>query len=68
MLIWEYRTLTVSRDEIKNFIDKLNLLGEEGWELVSTFTIESKSMGFFDSGSETSGIVGVLKRQKNAVN
>lgn len=52
MTKWEYRTLTVDRAETKTFIDKLNLLGEGGWELVSTFTIESKSMGFFDSGSE----------------
>jgi Domain of unknown function (DUF4177) len=64
MTQWEYRTLTVDRDETKTFIDKLNLLGEEGWELVSTFTVESKSVGFFDSGSETSGIVAVLKREK----
>jgi len=45
-------------------MDNLNLLGEEGWELVSTFTIESKSVGFFDSGAETSGIVAVFKRPK----
>ncbi len=64
MTKWEYKTLTVDRNETKTFIDKLNVLGEEGWELVSTFTIESKSMGFFDSGSETSGIVAVLKREK----
>jgi hypothetical protein len=42
----------------------MNILGEEGWELVSSFTIESKSIGFFDSGAETSGIVSVFKRPK----
>lgn len=68
MTKWEYRTLTVDRDETKTFIDKLNVLGEGGWELVSTFTVESKSVGFFDSGAETSGIVAVLKREKNAEN
>jgi Domain of unknown function (DUF4177) len=67
MTKWEYRTLTVDRNETKTFIDKLNLLGEEGWELVSTFTVESKSVGFFDSGSETSGIVAVLKREKHGI-
>ncbi|AFK02162.1 hypothetical protein Emtol_1011 [Emticicia oligotrophica DSM 17448] len=61
---WEYRTLTVNRNETNKFIDRLNTLGEEGWELISTFTIESKSVGLFDSGSETSGIVAVLKREK----
>ena len=61
---WEYRTLTVNRNETNKFIDRLNTLGEEGWELVSTITIESKSVGLFDSGSETSGIVAVLKREK----
>jgi Domain of unknown function (DUF4177) len=64
MTKWEYRTLTIETDEAESFMDNLNLLGEEGWELVSTFTIESKSVGFFDSGAETSGIVAVLKRPK----
>lgn len=64
MTKWEYRTVTVETDEARTFIDTLNLLGGEGWELVSTFTIENKSVGFFDSGSETSGIVAVLKRPK----
>ncbi len=64
MTKWEYRTLTVSRNETNKFMDRLNMLGEEGWELVSTFTIESKSVGFFDSGAETSGIVAVLKRPR----
>ena len=64
MSMWEYRTLTVSRNETNKFLDRMNILGEEGWELVSSFTIESKSVGFFDSGAETSGIVSVFKRPK----
>ncbi len=61
---WEYQTLTVELKEANNFRAQLNLLGEVGWELVSTFTVESKAVGFWDSGSETSGVVAVLKRPR----
>lgn len=64
MTKWEYRTVTVETEEAKTFIDSLNILGGEGWELVSTFTIENITSRFLVSGTETSGIVAVLKRPK----
>lgn len=64
MTTWEYQTLTIEVKEASSFRIQLNALGEAGWELVSTFTVESKALGFWDSGSETSGVVAVFKRPK----
>lgn len=64
MTTWEYQTLTIEVKEANTFRTQLNLLGNAGWELVSTFTVESKALGFWDSGSETSGVVAVFKRPK----
>lgn len=62
---WEYmrRTFSIS-DNPEIFVNKLNELGDDSWELVSTITIEEKGIGMFDSGSETRKIVTVFKRPK----
>jgi hypothetical protein len=56
--------LTIEVKEANTFRTQLKLLGNAGWELVSTFTVASKALGFWDSGSETSGVVAVFKRPK----
>jgi hypothetical protein len=44
-------------------VPKLNIQGQEGWELVSVVGIEDKSIGLFDSGSRTTALVAFLKRK-----
>jgi hypothetical protein len=62
---WEYMRRTFSiNDNPEIFVNKLNELGDDFWELVSTFTIEEKGIGIFDSGAETSKIVTIFKRPK----
>jgi hypothetical protein len=62
---WEYMRRTFSiNDNPEIFVNKLNELGDDFWELVSTFTIEEKGIGIFDSGAETSKIVTLFKRPK----
>jgi hypothetical protein len=57
------RTFSIS-DNPEIFVNKLNELGDDYWELVSTFTIQEKGIGIFDSGAETSKIVTLFKRPK----
>jgi hypothetical protein len=64
MTKWEYLSFDLRVSELNEFHDKLNELGEVGWELVGMESIESKSIGLFDSGAATSGIVVVFKRPK----
>jgi hypothetical protein len=59
---WEYTTLTFNVSEVKEFKLKANKLGAEGWELVAMIPLEAKTIGFFDSGSETSAIVASFKK------
>jgi hypothetical protein len=62
---WEYMRRTFSiNDNPEIFVNKLNELGYDSWELVSTFTIEEKGIGLFDSGAETRKIVTLFKRPK----
>ena len=42
----------------------LTEFGDLGWEMVGMTSIESKSIGIFDSGAATSGVVVVFKRPK----
>ncbi len=65
MTKWEYLSFDLRVSELNEFHDKLNPLGEEGWELVGMESIESKSIGLFDSGAATSGIIVVFKRPKD---
>ncbi len=64
MTKWEYLSFDLRLSELSEFHDKLNQLGELGWELVGMESIESKSIGLFDSGAATSGIIVVFKRPK----
>ena len=62
---WEYMRRTFSIDDNPEiFVNKLNDLGDDYWELVSTFTIQEKSIGMFDSGAENKKIVTIFKRPK----
>ena len=48
---WEYmrRTFSIS-DNPEIFVNKLNELGDDSWELVSTITIEEKVSGCLIAG------------------
>ena len=69
MIKWEYKTLKFETESSGYFSDgkldevdldkKLNLLGEEGWELISSFDT-NKCQG------ETKDIIAMFKRQKNS--
>ena len=61
---WEYKTIKVKTKgfaggilELEEFEEKLNRLGQEGWELVSSFTT---SQG---SGSSRE-VIAIFKREK----
>lgn len=61
---WEYRSIKVNTKgftggilEVSDFNDELNMLGEEGWELVSCFTT-NRSYG------ESREVISVFKRKK----
>jgi hypothetical protein len=58
---YEYKAVGINYDS-DDFTQNLNVLGSEGWELVSVVGIERKNLGLFDSGSETKGMVAFLKR------
>jgi hypothetical protein len=64
MQIWEYLTVWFRIDELESFQTKSDEYGDLGWELVSVTPIETKQVGFFDSGSATSGLLAVFKRPK----
>ncbi|MEZ0482995.1 DUF4177 domain-containing protein [Fibrella aquatica] len=64
MIKWEYLSFDLRVSELSEFHDKLNELGDHGWELVGMESIEAKSIGIFDSGASTSSIVVVFKRPK----
>jgi hypothetical protein len=60
---WEYMRRTFSiNDNPEIFVNKLNELGDDFWELVSSFTIEGQDI--FDRGTETKKIVTLFKRPK----
>jgi hypothetical protein len=62
---WEYMRRTFSiNDNPEIWVNKLNELGDDHWELVSAFPVEEKGIGLFDSGSETSKVVTLFKRPK----
>ena len=78
---WEYKTMTIEgyaandyqRASIENPESQLNKLGEEGWELVSSYTQEETVFPNFGnseyvtglrSNTRTSKVVFVLKRKK----
>jgi hypothetical protein len=64
MTRWEYLSFTFRPGELKEFYQKLNEFGDMGWELVGMESIETKSIGLFDSGAATSGIVVEFKRPR----
>jgi len=60
---WEYMRRTFSiNDNPEIFINKLNELGDDSWELVSCFTTEEQ--GIFDRSAETKKVITVFKRLK----
>ena len=61
---WEYFQVIIRTNYLDKLPEKLNEYGDEGWELVSSFGVENKEVGFFDSGSKTTEIVLIFKRQK----
>jgi Domain of unknown function (DUF4177) len=61
---WEYAQVYCRPSELKRFQEVLDRYGLDGFELVSMMPIETKNVGWFDSGSETTGIVSVFKRPK----
>lgn len=64
-MTYEYNLISYGRSTSKlDLLQKFNRLGAEGWELVAVYDVESKAVGFFDSGSETAEIVAVFKRAK----
>ncbi|MBO0948220.1 DUF4177 domain-containing protein [Fibrella forsythiae] len=64
MTKWEYLSFDLRISALNDFHQQLNEFGELGWELVGMESIESKSIGLFDSGAATSIIVVVFKRPK----
>lgn len=64
MTQWEYLQVSFRLGNLKEFQAKLDEYGLQGWELVSMVSVETKSIGWFDSGAETSGIIAVFKRPK----
>jgi hypothetical protein len=61
---WEYLSFRLRMSELGSFRDRLDEVGQKGWEMVSLVPIETKSVGVFDSGSATSHIFAVFKRPK----
>jgi hypothetical protein len=60
---WEYRTIMVEASgwvggeiDAQKFTERLNQLGEEGWELVSVASSDMK-------GGGTREVIAVMKRQ-----
>jgi len=66
MTKWEYLSFDLRISELSEFHQKLNEFGDSGWEMVGMESVESKSIGLFDSGAATSIIVVVFKRPKEA--
>ena len=64
MTKWEYLSFTFRPNQLDDFHQKLNQFGDLGWELVGMESIETKSLGLFDSGAATSGIIVVFKKPK----
>lgn len=62
MTRWEYLQVSFGLTDLGQFQAKLDEYGSHGWELVSMVAVETKSIGWFDSGAETSAIVAVFKR------
>ena len=50
-------------DNMHQAEEQLNKLGNEGWEVVATFPIQTGSRGIFSDSGETSGFVALMKRQ-----
>lgn len=62
---WEYMRCTFGIDENpESWVSKLNKFGDDHWELVTALPIEEKSVGLFDSGSETQSVIAIFKRPK----
>lgn len=62
-MTYEYNLITYGRQVGKlELLEKFNQLGAEGWELVAVYPVETKAIGFFDSGAETNEIVAIFKR------
>jgi hypothetical protein len=62
---WEYMRYTFSINENhESWVNKLNKFGEDQWELVTALPVEEKSVGLFDSGSETQSVIAIFKRPK----
>lgn len=59
---WEYQTLSFKVSNLTKLKETQNELGLQGWELVAMIPIESKEIGFFDSGSATSALIVTFKR------
>ena len=64
MTQWEYLQISFRLSALRAFLAQLDEYGSRGWEQVSMAPVETKRIGWFDSGSETSGIIAFFKRQK----
>ena len=59
MIVWEYRSVSASTNALKQFVDELNQLGLEGWEMTG-FASADKTVGL-------NSMIAILRRGREGL-